>query len=125
MLRVQLSTRERDGYIVAALQGELDLLDAEAVTSALAAVAAGQRAIIIDLSLLTFIDCSGLNVLLRVLRQVRSAGGDLLLAAPRPQALRVLTLTRLVSVFPVHISVAVAVASAERARRAAGPVRSG
>jgi hypothetical protein len=36
----------------------------------------------------------------------RQAGGDLLLAAPRQQVLRVLTLTRLVDVFPVHATVA-------------------
>jgi anti-sigma B factor antagonist len=125
MLRAQLSIREHDGYVVAALQGELDLLDAAAAASALAAAAAGQPAIIIDLEFLTFIDCSGLNALLYVLKRVRQAGADLLLAAPRQQALRVLTLTRLVGVFSVHTTVAAAVAAAERARRPAMPVRSG
>jgi hypothetical protein len=35
----------------------------------------------------------------------RLAGGDLVLAAPQQQVLRVLTLTRLIEVFPVHASV--------------------
>jgi anti-sigma B factor antagonist len=125
MLRAQLSIREYDGYVVAALQGELALLDAGAAASALAAAAAGQPALIIDLEFLTFIDCSGLNALLYVLKRVRRAGSDLLLAAPRQQALRVLTLTRLVGVFSVHTTVAAAVAATERVRRPAMPVRSG
>jgi anti-sigma B factor antagonist len=125
MLRVQLSTREGDGYVVAALQGELDILDAAAAAVALAAAAAGKAVIIIDLEFLTFIDCSGLNALLCVLKRVRQAGGNLLLAAPRQQALRVLTLTRLVAVFCVHTSVEAAVASTECARRSAAFVRSG
>ena len=31
--------------------------------------------------------------------------GDLLLASPRPEVLRVLTVTRLIDIFPVHASV--------------------
>jgi anti-sigma B factor antagonist len=122
MVRVQLSTRECGGYVVAALDGELDMADAAAVAAALCALAAGQLAVIVDLRRLTFIDCRGLNALLGVLKQVQRAGGDLLLAAPRQQARRALTITRLISVFSVHASVEEAIAVAEHAQRAAAPV---
>jgi hypothetical protein len=49
------------------------------------------------------------------------AGGDLLLAAPQQQVLRVLTLTRLIDVFPVHASVDEAARTAGLSRRAAAP----
>ena len=42
----------------------------------------------------------------RVRAQARQAGGDLLLAAPRGQVRRILTLTGLIDVFSVHASVA-------------------
>jgi anti-sigma B factor antagonist len=122
MLRVQLNTRECDGYVVAALHGELDMVDAAAVADGLCGLAAGRPAVIADLRHLTFIDCSGLNALLGVLKQVQRAGGDLLLAGPRQQARRALTITRLISVFSVYASVEEAIAGAERARRAAAPV---
>jgi hypothetical protein len=64
--------------------------------------------IIVDLAGLEFIDSSGVAVLVRGRNLARQAGGDLLLAAPRQQVLRVLTLTRLVDVFPVHATVAAA-----------------
>jgi anti-anti-sigma factor len=59
-------------------------------------------------------------VLARV--QARRAGGDLLLAAPQDQVLRLLTVTRLAEVFSVHASVDESAASAARSRRAAVPV---
>jgi anti-anti-sigma factor len=46
---------------------------------------------------LEFIDPSGLAALVQVRKQVRHAGGDVLLAAPQRQVLRLLTLTRLIS----------------------------
>lgn len=42
------------------------------------------RQVVLDLTPVTFIDCTGLRALLTVDRQVRSAGGTLLLAAVSP-----------------------------------------
>jgi len=122
MISVDLSTRERDGQVIVALRGVLDVADAVSVAAALTAVAARQRDIIIDLAGLEFIDSSGVAALVRGRRQARYAGGELLLAAPQQQVLRVLTLTRLIDVFPVHASVAEAVCSAGRAPEVAMPV---
>jgi anti-anti-sigma factor len=79
------------------------------------AVAAREPQVIVDLAGLKFIDSSGEAALARGRKQPRHAGGDLLLAAPRYQVLRVLTLTRLIDVLPVHASVE------EAARSAAAP----
>ena len=122
MVSVDLSTRECDGQVIVALRGVLDVADAVSVAAALTAVAARQRDIIIDLAGLEFIDSSGVAALVRGRRQARYAGGELLLAAPQQQVLRVLTLTRLIDVFPVHVSVAEAVGSAGHSPRAAMPV---
>ena len=122
MISVDLSTRERDGQVIVALRGALDVADAVSVAAALTAVAARQRDIIIDLTGLEFIDSSGVAALVRGRRQARYAGGELLLAAPQQQVLRVLTLTRLIDVFPVHASVAEAACSAGRPPQVAMPV---
>jgi anti-sigma B factor antagonist len=104
------------------LRGVLDVAEAASVAAALTAVAVRQRDIIIDLAGLEFIDSSGVAALVLGRRQARQAGGDLLMAAPQQQVLRVLTLTRLIDVFPVHASVAEAVGSADPSPRAAMPV---
>jgi hypothetical protein len=72
--------------------------------------------VIVDLSVLGFIDCSVLGVQ----RLARQAGGDVLLAAPQERVLRLLALIGLGDVFCVHASVAAAAASGgSRARQAA------
>jgi anti-sigma B factor antagonist len=119
---VDLNVRECDGHVVVALRGELDIADAVNVATALAAVAARERAIIVDLAGLEFIDSSGVAALARGRKHARHAGGDLLLAAPRRQVLRVLTLIRLIDTFPVYASVDEAAGNARNSRRAIAPV---
>jgi anti-sigma B factor antagonist len=122
MFSVDLSTRDCDGHVTVVLRGELDVADAAGVAAAFAALAAREPEIIVDLAGLEFIDSSGVAALARGRKLARHAGGDLLLAAPQRQVLRVLTLTRLIDVFPVHASVEEAAGSAGRSRRAAAPV---
>jgi len=114
MASVSLSTREYGGYVVIALQGELDIVDAASVMDVLAAAAAGNPRIIVDLAALEFIDCCALGVLGRVREQARQSGGDLLLAAPYGPVRRLLDLTGLIGVFAVHASVAEACGAAMR-----------
>lgn len=119
MLSMNLSTSECHGRAVVALRGELGETDAASVAAALTGVAARTPEIIVDLAGLEFIDSSGLAALALARVQARQAGGDLLLAAPRDQVLRVLGVIRLAEVFSVHASVEQA---AGRSRRAAVPV---
>jgi anti-sigma B factor antagonist len=104
MVSVGLSIGEYGGYVVVALAGELDVVDAESVMVVLAAAVARDPWIIVDLAALEFIDCCALGVLGRVRAQARQAGGDLLLAAPRGPVRRILALTGLIDV-SVHASV--------------------
>jgi anti-sigma B factor antagonist len=116
MATAGLSTREYGGHVVVALDGELDIADAASVTAVLAAAAAGNPRIIVDLAALEFIDCCALGMLGRVRAQARQAGGDLLLAAPRGPVQRILALTGLIGVFSVHASVKQAVQAADGSR---------
>jgi anti-sigma B factor antagonist len=122
MCSVDLIPRERDSQVVVVLRGELDVAVAVRVVAELSVVAARERDMIVDLAGLEFIDSSGLAALARVRKRARHAGGDLLLAAPQQQVLRLLTLTRLIDVFSVHASVDEAARDAGRSRRAAATV---
>jgi anti-sigma B factor antagonist len=122
MFSVNLSTRECGGHVIVALRGELDIADAVGVAAALAVVAARNLDIVVDLAGLEFIDSSGVAALARGRKHARQAGGDLVLAAPQQQVLRVLTLTRLAEVFLVHASVDEAASSARHCRPPAAPV---
>jgi anti-sigma B factor antagonist len=118
-----MSTSECDGTVVVALCGELDLVDAAEVAAALVAAVAREPRIIVDLAALDFIDSSGVAALAYARKHARQAGGDLLIAAPRQQVLKILTITRLVDDFCVHASVAEAAGSAGVSRRVVVPMQ--
>lgn len=114
---VELKTAERDGHIVVALRGELDVTCAAYAETAITTLVVPRRGLIIDVSALDFIDCSSLGALLRVQGLARRGGGDLVLAAPRPQLRRLLALNGMNDAFCVQASVAAAVAGASRPKR--------
>ena len=109
MFSTVLSIRSGDGHSVATMHGELDLVDAAAVETALMAAADREPRIIVDLASLRFIDASGMAALARARRYARKARGDLLLAGPRPQMARLLATTAMAYGFSVHASVEEAV----------------
>lgn len=123
MFSIDLGPGEPGGHVVVALHGELDLVDAAAVTAALEAAAARGPRIIVDLARLEFIDASGIAALSRGRWHARAAGGDLLLAAPQRRVRRVLAILWEADGFAVHASVADAAASAEASRPAVAPIR--
>jgi len=108
--------RDYEGHVVVALHGELDIVDAASVIAVLAAAAARNPRIIVDLAALEYVDCTSLAGLGRVRAQARQAGGDLLLVAPRRPVRRLLDLTGLIGVFSVHASVDEAVLAAGGSR---------
>ena len=93
MAGVELSSRVCDGHVVVALCGESDYAYAADAEAAIIEVTAPGQSLIVDMSALDFIDCSSLGTLLRVQRQARQSGGDMVLAAPQRQTLRLLALT--------------------------------
>jgi anti-sigma B factor antagonist len=113
---VGLSTREYEGHLIVALHGELDITNAASVMAVLAADAARNPRIIVDLAALEYIDCCALGALGRVRAQARQADGDLLLAAPRGPVRRLLDLTGRIGVFSAHASVEAAVQAAGGSR---------
>lgn len=118
-----LTTGKCDGMVVIALHGELDLVDAAEVAAALVIAAVREPRIIVDLAGLDFIDSSGIAALAYARKHARQAGGDVLLAAPRQQVLRILAATRLIDDFCVHASVEEAAGSAGGSPRVVVPVQ--
>jgi anti-sigma B factor antagonist len=117
MLNVDLSIGDFDGQAVVALHGESNLADTPSIASHLiAAVAACGPSVVVDLSGLEGIDCSGLSVLLRIRNWTRESGGDVPLAAPQQLVRQVLEATGLIDVFSVYPSVEEAANSLRQAQ---------
>jgi len=96
---------ERDGAVVVQLAGELDLYNAHAVRDELMADAArSPERIVVDLSSVTFIDSTGLGVLIEA-RTALENRRAFLLASPGLETRRALEISGLDRHFAVHDSV--------------------
>jgi anti-sigma B factor antagonist len=106
-----LDTKEAGDWTVVEARGEVDLYTAPRLKEQLAGLAGGGRPrIVVDLEGVEFLDSTALGVLISGLKRCREAGGDLALAAPRDPVRKVLSITGLDRVFPIHDTVAEATA---------------
>jgi anti-sigma B factor antagonist len=87
---------------VLALRGELDVATVPRLADPLReAIAAGKTAVVIDLGELTFLDSTGLMVLLNALRRVVRQGGNLVIVCTNPTVLRLFDITGTAATFTV------------------------
>jgi anti-sigma B factor antagonist len=105
-LYLQLTTRYINGHQVIAVTGEIDICTTTAMhvylLDADTTCRNGDRDLVVDLSAVTFMDASGLAVLLRADRRSRQAGGRLRLAAPTARITRLLAITNLDQHFDLY-----------------------
>jgi anti-sigma B factor antagonist len=107
-----VSTRNDPACSIVAVSGDVDISTSPDLREALAGVlAAGARAIVVDMSGVRFIDSTGLGVLVGTYTSVRNAGGRLALVNDHAAVLKVLSITALDEVLNVHPTLADAVAS--------------
>lgn len=110
-MRIVLDTPS-DHAAVLHFEGRLDLATAAEVKKAiLEAVDGGRPQVVVDLKAVPFIDSSGLGALIGGLRAARTAGGDLRIANPGPQARMILELTTLDRVLATHDTIEAALAA--------------
>lgn len=113
--RFAVSARTEDGAAVLTLEGELDHDTAPLLRDALAAPPADQGPrVLVDCAGLRFCDSTGLNVLLRARLAAQERDATLELAGLAPQVARVFEITGADAVFPLHASVAEALAAGGR-----------
>jgi anti-sigma B factor antagonist len=87
---------ERDGPVIVALAGELDMVSAPAVRERLLSLLRPDASrLVIDMSAVRYADASGLAALVSTQRRAVLLGGTLRLAALRPEVAKVLTVTGL------------------------------
>ncbi|MEU1385665.1 MULTISPECIES: STAS domain-containing protein [unclassified Nonomuraea] len=113
------TTHSRHGdIVVVALTGEVDVDNVARVRRCLdEAVAAHGTRLVVDLTGLTFIDTTGLGVLVRQLAALRDRDGTMALVASDGQVLRRLRRTNLAALFPIHDTLPQALAQPEAGAR--------
>lgn len=100
---------DHGGIPVLAVTGEIDVYTAPSLRQQLVELSQkGATTAVVDLSDVSFVDSTGLGVLVSGLKRFREAGGDLPLVVTQPQILKVLEITGLATVFTVHPTAAAA-----------------
>lgn len=100
------------GVTVITVGGELDLVTAGELEDFVRRTRRPGDELVLDLSDVGFLDCSGLRALLRTHHEVSRQGGVSRLAAPQASAGRVLKITGVDRLIPVHATRAEAVDAA-------------
>ncbi|GGT41655.1 anti-sigma-B factor antagonist [Nonomuraea spiralis] len=105
-------THSRHGeLVVVTLAGEVDVDNVSRVRKCLdEAVEAHGPRLVVDLTGLTFIDTTGLGVLVRQLAALRDRNGTMALVVSDGQVLRRLRRTNLAALFPIHETLSQALA---------------
>jgi anti-sigma B factor antagonist len=101
-----LGSRSENGWAVREVQGEGDLYTSSQLRDAILRLTEeGENRIVIDLNNVSFMDSSGLGVLVAGLKRARERGGELALVFGEGSVQKVLGITGLDKVFPTHGSV--------------------
>lgn len=90
--RLAVVATATDGIRVLSLAGELDHDSGETLRQALAATGTEKPRIVLDMRQVTFMDSTGVNILIAAYRTISEAGGWVRLAAPSKTVLRVVQL---------------------------------
>ncbi len=109
--RLSVAVQQREHCAIFTPAGELDHHTAELLREPLErSVDEGCTKLVVDCSRLEFCDSTGLNVLLGARLKAEAAGGGIHLAGLLPVVSRVFEITGATSVFPIHDTLAEALA---------------
>ena len=104
--RFRVTERDLDERaMVVAVAGEIHASTAPQFSVRLnTAIDAGRTLLVLDLTDVTFIDSTGLSVLLNALRRLTRAGGAMALVCSNPTVLRLFEITKLDTTFDIRTS---------------------
>lgn len=88
--------------LVLRLVGELDLASASTLRSCLQNLAGDVRTVVLDCEELTFLDSTGIGLVVRAQRELQERGGQLVIRSPRSHVRRVLDVTQVSRVIDIH-----------------------
>ncbi len=100
---VSVTSRESGDRTVVEVRGEIDVYTAPVLREELTSLVDAQRTnLVVDLTQVSFMDSTGLGVLVGGLKKVRTLGGDLSLVIDQETILKVFRITALTQVFSIH-----------------------
>lgn len=110
-MELSLTSHVVDQGVVVQVGGEVDVFTAPQLREQFAELTrAGHHHLIVDLEGVTFLDSTGLGVLIGALKRVRPHGGSVQVVTTHERIIKVFRITGLTRIFPVHASAEEAIA---------------
>jgi anti-sigma B factor antagonist len=115
-VELSVTSRQEGDRTVISVSGEIDVYTAPSLRERLnELVASGHYNLVVDMEGVEFLDSTGLGVLVGGLKRVRSHDGTLRLVCAQEKILKVFRITGLTKVFPIHATLAEALAATSAA----------
>ena len=111
MDELRLSSKRRDGFVIVAVGGELDVVTSRQFDEYLTQARGEDDRVILDLSAVDFMDTGSLAVIVGHWKLLTSVGGTLVLAGARYRYTKTLWITGLADRLPLYDSVDEAIAA--------------
>lgn len=109
---MEITHQQKDHVTIVSVIGSLDALTAPTLSEFFESrLAEGHSKLVVDLASLDYTSSAGLRVLLSAVKEARSRGGDVRLAAAQPNVKKVFDLSGFVNIIKFFPDVAAAVAS--------------
>jgi anti-sigma B factor antagonist len=114
-VELKVNTSAHDGVQIVSPAGEIDVFTTERLKGALhdAESTCGRHDLIVDLTEVSFLDSTGIGVLVGALRRRREQDATLHLVTDRESILKILSITNLDTVFAVHPDLQTALGAAK------------
>lgn len=104
-MQLNLAVENHGDHAMIQVGGEIDMATSRQLQTVLVdLVDRGFHQLIVDLEQVSFLDCTGIGMLVDARRRVREHGGSLTLVRPTPSVQRVLALTGMTTVFSIDLS---------------------
>jgi anti-sigma B factor antagonist len=90
------------GMVILSLAGELDISGAASLREELMAAVDSEAAVVCDLEHLTYLDSTGVSLLISTQKSLRSKGRDLVLIGPSQRVMKILEITGVATYFTIR-----------------------
>ena len=102
-VEVSVTSRLGGERTVVHVSGEVDVYTAPMLREELVGlIDAGHTDLVVDLAEVSFMDSTGLGVLVGALKKIKTLGGELRLVIDQEKVLKVFRITALTQVFPIY-----------------------
>ena len=103
---MKVKKRIEGDIAVVEIVGDVDMYTSPKLRDALSPLTRGKvRRIIVNLARVEFMDSSGIATIVQAYKEILPSGGEICLASPAGNVLRVFELSNLTALFPVYDSV--------------------